>query len=60
MRTTYQWSEKWRQTKERKKILTQENGKLNTKKLDKLDGERRGTMDHIKGEEREPGMQEQD
>lgn len=45
--------------KKRKRILKQENGKLNTKKLDKVDGERRGTMDHIKGEKREPGMQEQ-
>jgi hypothetical protein len=40
--------------------LTQENGKLNTKKIDKVDGERRWTMDHIKGEKREPGLQEQD
>jgi hypothetical protein len=35
--------------KKRKGILTQENGKLNTKKLDMVDGESRGTMDHIKG-----------
>jgi len=38
--------------KKRKGILTQENGKLNTKKLDMVDGERRGTMDHIKGGKR--------
>jgi ribosomal protein RSM22 (predicted rRNA methylase) len=44
--------------KKRKRILTQENGKLNTKKLDKVDGERKGIMDHIKGEKRESGMQE--
>jgi len=46
--------------KKRKGILTEENGKLNTKKLDKVDGERKGTMDHIKGGKKEPGMQEQD
>jgi hypothetical protein len=37
-----------------------ENGKLNKKKFDKVDGERRGVMDHMKGEKRQPGMQEQD
>jgi hypothetical protein len=46
--------------RKRKGILRQENGKLNTKKLDMVDGERRGTIDHIKGEKREPGMREQD